>query len=238
MRELDWSGKCHALLAILLIKLGKLTHDQFTEQELSTIANAQLPLQFALPIPIGSARLELIKAQVTMPLGQTRIIAQCLAALQVQIMGSVLYRAHVVIIASVLPSYDRQHARVQCHDVKIEEVRLINDDYALLNDTTHIIKKMMGTGVLGLVTQPLQGALSMLSQGITQPTLNYLNLYLSGSKQRVLDYHLPAIHAAIMDTLAEQALDYHLQPHIWREYVFRLYGKQVRVQNRELRFEF
>ena len=238
MQALDWSGKLHALIAIILVKLGKLTHDQFTEKELTDIANAQLPQHFSLPIPIGEANLEVIRAQVTMPLQQERVFAQCLASLQVKVLGTVLYRAHVVINASLLPDYDSQLKRVNCLDVKIEDVRLINDDYALINDATHIIKKLMGTGLLGLVTQPLQGALSLLSQGVSQPALSYLNLYLSGSKQRILDYHLPAIHEAVFDALAGDALTYELQPSIWREYVFRRYGKHVRVQDRELRFEF
>ena len=64
----------------------------------------------------------------------------------------------------------------------------------------------------------------------------YLKLYLSGSKQAILDYHKPQIDNAITRQLTQDDLSHRMRDTQWREVLFARLGKNVRVEDNVLRF--
>lgn len=80
--------------------------------------------------------------------------------------------------------------------------------------------------------------LRMVTAGMSDEAMAYLQLYLSGSKQRVLDYHKPQLEALITTLAEENYLEYPLDKSDWQELLFFYYGKTVAIEEQELRFKF
>lgn len=78
----------------------------------------------------------------------------------------------------------------------------------------------------------------MVTVGTSDQAVEYLKLYLSGSKQAVLDFHKPQIEKAILDKMATLPLHHIMREDQWREVLFARYGKTVRVEPSSLRFYF
>jgi hypothetical protein len=67
---------------------------------------------------------------------------------------------------------------------------------------------------------------------------SYLQMYLSGSKQKILDYHKPQIENIIVELAASEDMQYSLDTNDFEENLFIQYGKEVVVEERHLRFKF
>ncbi|MEW9799112.1 DUF1439 domain-containing protein [Alteromonas sp. CYL-A6] len=239
MQHLKWRDKWQFALAWTLVKLGRLTHDDFTEDELNALIAPHFPQRFPLNIPVGNGTVEVMRGSVKCHEASNRLCLQALASLNVQALGAQIYRAHLMIAVSCQPRYQRDTAQLHLENMTIDSLRLINDDYGLIKDTTFLIKKFVPGFSLGsMVGQSLLGALSMMSGGISQQTLDYLLLYMDGSMQRVLDYHRPQIERALLDTLNEFDLHHQMREEHWREYLFSLLGQRVGIEDSRLRFYF
>ena len=221
-----------------LVKLGQLKYDRFTKEELNALVAEHFPQQFDLPVPIGTGVLRILEGVISMPTDSARLHMQCLAGLEIKAMGSPIYRAHAIIQVSALPHYVEERHTLTLVDIKVDDVHLVNDEYSLLKDTQFLIDRLLPVPVTGLLGAPIKQALNVLSAGTSDQALNYLKLYVGGSKQRILDYHQPQIETALLDALANFDLDYQMQATQWREHLFAKLGKTVAVEESELRFLF
>ena len=75
-----------------------------------------------------------------------------------------------------------------------------------------------------------------MTAGTSDIAANYLQIYTSGSKQAVLDYHKPQIHNAIASQFTPDDLSHSMRASQWREVLFSRLGKSVRVEENVLRF--
>lgn len=221
-----------------LVKLGKLKYDRFTTAELNALIVEHFPQQFDLIVPIGNGVIRIIEGVVSMPVDSVRLHLQCLAGVEVKVMGSPIYRAHAIVQISALPRYLEQTQTLTLVDIKVDDLHLVNDEYSLLKDTQFLIDKLLPVPVTGLLGAPIKQALNVLSAGTSDQALNYLKLYVGGSKQRILEYHQPQIEKALLEAVAEFDLDYQMQATQWREHLFAKLGKTVAVEESELRFLF
>ena len=139
---------------------------------------------------------------------------------------------------SALPRYLEQTQTLTLVDIKVDDLHLVNDEYSLLKDTQFLIDKLLPVPVTGLLGAPIKQALNVLSAGTSDQALNYLKLYVGGSKQRILEYHQPQIEKALLEAVAKFDLDYQMQATQWREHLFAKLGKTVAVEESELRFLF
>lgn len=234
----NWRLKCKLLFARLLIKLGKLTHADYTPKELQAFISPHLPADFGIDVPAGNGKLELLEAEVKIGYQSTTVSVQLLGSLIIESMGNPIYRAHVVITLEATPFYDAESKIVKLSELLMDDVRLINDEYAILKDTQHILSNFVPRPFQNLVTGTMKSAIGLITGGGSEAASNYLKLYLSGSKQRILDYHKPQLVDLVADLVHDEDFQYELDQSDWEEHLFALYGKEVVVEEGQLRFKF
>lgn len=234
----NWRLKCKLLMAKLLIKFGKLTHADYTAAEISELISPHLPSTFAIEVPAGNGELTLLEAEVSIGYKNSTVSVQLLGSLLVESMGNPIYRAHVVINLEATPFYDTETKVVKLSQLDMENVRLINDEYAILKDTQHILSAFVPRPFQNLLTGTVKSALGLITGGGSDAAANYLKLYLTGSKQKILEYHKPQLSSLVAELVHDEDLQYPLDTSDWEEYLFSLYGKEVVVEEGQLRFKF
>lgn len=234
--ELTFKERIKLWLAQVLVKWGKLTHDDFTRQELQDLVQDVLPYTFHFDIPVGAGKISVLEGNITLDNSQNRLGIQCLASLNVEVAKSTIYRAHVIFSLSATPRYESSVSTLYLVDLTTDSITLVNDDYALIKDTQFLISKFFPKQVNSLLGKPLRSALSLMTAGTSDIAANYLSLYASGSKQAVLDYHKPQIHHAIAKQFSQDDLSHTMRASQWREVLFSRLGKSVRVEDDVLRF--
>lgn len=239
MHQMGLMDRWQLWVATVLIKLGRLTCDTFTPEELTELANQFYPHDLTLPTPVGDGHVTLQRGHVYLNDQANRVCLQSLASIAIAGLGTTLYRAHLVVIVSASPRYDPATATLHLEDLEVDDIRLINDDYALLQDTRYLIgKRLPGSGIANLVAGSVKNVLSLVSVGMSDQALAYLQLYLDGSKQSILDYHRPQIRHELLKAAATLPLHHEMRGHIWREALFARHGKAVVVNERRLEFRF
>jgi len=68
--------------------------------------------------------------------------------------------------------------------------------------------------------------------------INYLELFSSGSKQQVLDYHKKDIAQLVLAKVEQQDWRYLLDESDFEEQLFAEFGQEVAVENEHLVFKF
>jgi len=234
--NLSFKDQCKVYLAQWLVKWGKLTHDDFTQSELQNLVKDSFPYAFTFDIPIGTGSVNVLEGNITLDSKNNRIGLQCLASLKVVVASTTIYRAHVVFTASASPHYDKNMSTLYLTQFSTDSVTLVNDDYALIKDSQFLLTQFFPKSVNSLLGGSLKSALSLFSAGTSDLASDYLKLYLSGSKQAVLDYHIPHIHNAIKKQITQEALSHTMRDDHWREVLFSKLGQNVRVEDNVLRF--
>lgn len=238
MQQLNWQDKWRVLVGWGLVRLGKLTHDDFTLDELNALIAPHFPQRFSIRPPVGEGTVTLNRGQVSLHEATNRIGVQALASLEISALSANIYRAHIMLTVSCTPRYDIDASILHLDDVRFDGARLINDDYALIKDTHFLIDKLLPGGLGSMLGQSVMSGLSVLSGGISSQAQAYLKLYLNGSMQRVLDYHRPQIEAVMQDALAQIELHHKMREDHWREYLFSRLGQNVGIEQNRLRFYF
>lgn len=236
--SLTFKARCKFLFARLMIKLGKLKHDDFTKEELESSLNDLLPHEFHFDIPVGIAKVSLLEGTVNFDESHQTINGQLLASIVIQSAATTLYRAHMVVVLGATPVYDKSTKSVSLQAITFEHITLINDDYALIGDTQSLLSAFLPSNLNTLLGKTVQSALSLVTAGTSTKVQNYLTLFMAGSKQAILDYHTPQIRAAVLKEIASQPTHFKLRPEVWREALFSRYGERVAIEDNRLRFYF
>ena len=235
---LSVNARIKLLFASVLIKLGKLKHDDFTVEELTALLTRELPVSFPLSIPVGVAKVTMLEGKIGLDEYTNTVSAQLLASLNISVSKTTVYRAHFIVVLSAKPAYDVLNKAVYLSHVSLEHINLVNDEYALIGDTRVLMASLIPGGVDQLLGRSLQSALSLMTIGTSDRAIAYAKVFMAGSKQTILDYHKPQITEAVYKELRKHTLSHTLRDNVWREVVFARYGKSVGVENNHLRFYF
>ena len=123
-------------------------------------------------------------------------------------------------------------------DVVLNETSLLQDEYSLLNDTRELISLLVPNPLLSLFGDTVKTAFDLVTGSSSHEANDYFRLYIGGSKQRVLDFHRPQLEAIVIDLIAEKECCYRLDVTVFEEQLFAKFGKEVIVEEGELRFKF
>ncbi|MDO6568705.1 DUF1439 domain-containing protein [Alteromonas sp. 1_MG-2023] len=236
--KLELRDRGMLLISRLLIKLGKLRYDQFSVDELNTLLSENLPQAFPLVIPVGNAHVAINSGKVSLNATANRLSLQLLASITITLAETTIYRAHLVITLSAEPHYNDIESTLYFINKQVDNIAMVNDDYALIKDTQFLLSRFVPGNLNGLFSRSLKSALSIVTVGTSDQAAEYLALYLSGSKQAVLDFHKPQIERAILNKVATLPLHHKMREDQWREVLFSRYGKSVNVEPDALRFYF
>ena len=226
------------LLAKCLIRFKRLTHVDYSEDDISRLIQPHLPLSLPISVPKGEGRFTLSKATISMPLNSHYIQAEVLGGIEVTYLATPIYRAHVVLAVQATPQYNHNTKNVFLTDIRITDMYMLNDEYSILKDTSSLISLFVPSPVLSMVAGTMKTAFSIMTGTTASEANNYLQVYLSGSKQKVLDYHKPQIENLIVELAAGEDMQYNLDINDFEEGLFIQYGKKVVVEQGNLRFSF
>ena len=173
-----------------------------------------------------------------MPFKTNYIQAEIMGSIQVTYLGNPIYRAHVVLMVQAKPHYERSTKNVLLKDISITDIHMLNDEYAILKDTSSLINLFVPSPVLSMVTGTMKTAFNIMTGTTASEANSYLQMYLSGSKQKVLDYHKPQIENIIVEFAASEDMQYSLDINNFEEGLFIQYGKEVLIEEGNLRFKF
>ncbi|MCY7296838.1 hypothetical protein [Alteromonas sp. a30] len=227
----------HWFLA-LLIRTKRIKYVAFSANELNEMLADNLPETFPLSVPGSSGELIVESAELSMPKDANRIDASLFCAMHIKVVSNPIYRAHLVISASGEPYYLPDESVVRMQHAQVLGVHLVKDEYALLKDTRSIIEQLTPSPFRGLLSTTFKTTLNLLSAGTYQEMSDYLSIYLTGSKQRIVDFHKPEIEKIITEMAESGDLECAMDPEILEEKLFAQYGKEVKVENGELHFIF
>lgn len=234
----DWRLKLRLFAARILIKIGRLTHADYSAAELKTVLDNHLPETFDIDVPRGKGELTLMQADITMPIKQNFINVELLSSMLIGSSSNPIYRAHLIIVLEAYPIYDILSNTVKLEKLLVSNVRLVNDKYAIVEDSRELLSLFLPKPLQSLVGDTMKSAFGLITGGGSELASNYMKLYLSGSKQRILDYHRPQIETLVADFAKKEYLQYTLDSSNFEEHLFCLYGKKVLVENGKLRFKF
>ena len=226
------------VLAKWLIRFKKLKHAEYSSDELTALITEHLPKTFPVSVPKGEGSFTLLSAEVSMPGNKHIIQAEVMSSFDVVYLGNPIYRAHIVILLEASPHYHADSKHVSLKDALISEIKLLQDEYSFLKDTQHIINIFIPSPIMSMFTGTMKTALSLMTGTSPADANAYLQLYLSGSKQRVLDYHKPQLEKIVTDLAASDDMHYQMDESNWEELLFSKLGKEVVVEEGKLRFKF
>ena len=230
--------KARLFIAKWLIRFKKLKHAQYTSDELGALVAEYLPKTFPVSVPRGQGSFTLMTADVTMPLRSRNIHVEVLSSFEVEYLANPIYRAHLVIMLEAKPLYDVEAKHVRLEEVQITNIKLLHDEYSLLKDGRHLLNNFVPSPVLSMFTDTVRTALNLVTGSSVSDANAYLQLYLGGSKQRVLNYHKPQLEQIVIEMAAGDDVSYQLDDSNWEEQLFSQFGKEVVVEEGKLRFKF
>ncbi len=239
---MSWQERSKIWVCGMLIKIGRLTHDDFSRDELNALIQPHFPRLFHIDVPAGAGSVHVTEARVQFNAQQQRLALECFAELELNVLDAKIYRAHVILVVSAVPVYVPAEGIVRLTNVDVDVIQLVNDNFSFIKDTQDLISQILpgltlGKSLSNLLTQPLISVASVATTGRSDKIVNYLQLFLSADKQKILDHHKPDITRRLLSLLDEDTLYYKLSEG-WRELTFLRWGKQVSVEKDSLRFSF
>jgi hypothetical protein len=226
------------IVARFLIRFKRLTHVSYSSSELNELIKAHIPQTFIINTPAGQGKFTLLEAELTMPSTEHCFNVQLLSSFEVQNLGNPIYRAHLIVQLHATPQYEARRNLIYVNQTMVRDIRLIHDEYALLTDTQQLLNSFLPGSMASLLSNTVKSTLSLFTAGTSDAAMDYLKLYVGGSKQRVLDYHKPQLEKVITELAASDELQYKLDETDWEESLFAELGKEVVVEEGELRFKF
>lgn len=233
-----FSLKLNKFFAKWMIKLGKISHVDYTVEELNDLARPHFPQHLDVDVPVGKGTFTILETEIDIPRNSNTVKVQLYSSLDIDAVSNPLYRAHLLIVLDMTPKYDAENKTVTIDSLELDSIRLINDEYALLNDSKQLLDLVMPRSVQNLISGTFKSALGLMTAGSSDIASDYLRLYLSGSKQRVLDYHKPQIIKLLDETKHNPEFVYKLDENDWQEALFIQHGQSVCVEQRCVRFKF
>jgi hypothetical protein len=226
------------LFAKCLIHFKRLTHVDYSVDDISHLIQPHLPLSFPISVPRGEGRFTLSTVNISMPINSNYIQAEVLGGIEVTYLANPIYRAHVMLVVQAMPLYDHITKNVLLTAIRITGIHMLNDEYSILKDTSSLINQFVPSQVLYMMTGTMKTAFNIMTGTTTSEANSYLQMYLSGSKQKVLDYHKPQIENIIVELAASEEMQYSLDINDFEEGLFIQYGKELVVEDSHLRFKF
>jgi hypothetical protein len=221
-----------------LLHFKKNRYTEYSANDIQQFIAPNFPVNMPVIVPKGQGSLTLLSAKISMPTNSDQLYGDLFTSLDVNYLSNPIYRAHVLVTLAVKPIYDQHKKEVYLTEAKIVAIKLLQDEYSIIKDYQNLMALFIPSPMLSLVTGSIKSALSMMTNSLPREISNYLQLYVDGSKQKVLDFHKPQLKQIVTELTQGDLLRYKMDETIWEEYVFSQIGKEVRVEEGKLRFKF
>lgn len=226
------------LFARLAIRFKWIKEELYTPQELNEMLAANFPQTIPLSLPTSDGELTLLNAELSMPSADNQLHIQLFCGFRLTIAGQDIYRAHLIVTGIVTPYYVVEEKSIRIKDMQIAELRFVNDDYAFIGSSTDIVTLFMPKAFKYMLFSTVHLTLSILKGIVPGSLLDYLSLFTSDSKQKVLDYHRADIEQLVLTEVEQEDWQYVLDETDFEEKLFAEFGKEIVVENGNLVFKF
>jgi hypothetical protein len=236
MSEFIWCFFAH-----LSIKLGLVKQAKMPISLVADTMNESLPTSFSIEIPKGQGLITVLEAEVFPSKSQDKLGIALWCSFDIDLMGQRVYQAHLSIELASQLQYVPETKSIIFSPLEVVNVRLISDEYSLIRSSQSIIQSLtpgLVKTVSSLVNMTMSSAMNSMSGGLFNQLKNYAAIYDNGSKQAVLDYHLPDVKRAVLAYTDSTDFKYSLDLEIKEEALFAKLGKSVEVDNDQLIFRF
>ncbi len=230
--------RLNLFFARLMIRSKMIKEVRYNAAELNKMLETNFPETILLPLPGSEGQLVVLNAELSMPLTQEELHIQLYCSFSVKVANHDIYRAHLLISGTVIPYYVAKQKVIRLKNMQLNELRLINDDYAFIDSTTELATLFMPKPFKYLLVNTMNTTLSLLKGFIPTEILNYLTLYSSGSKQTVLDFHKAEIERTILKEVEQEDWCYPLDETDFEEQLFAELGQFITIENGFLIFKF
>jgi len=234
----SWKHRLNRWFARLMIRFKLVRQVRYSQGELNDMLAANFPHSMQLSLPGSKGLLSLLNAELSMPMAQDKLHIQLYCSFTVSVAGQDIYRAHLVVAGTVTPYYIETEKAIRLKEMQLADIRLVNDDYAFIGSTTELATLFMPRSFKYLLASTVHITLALLKGVVPNELLNYLNLYSSGSKQRVLDYHQAEIQRLLLKEVEQEDWCYLLDESDFEEQLFAELGQEVMVEDGFLAFKF
>lgn len=225
-------------IAKWLIRFNKLKSAEYSGEQLSDLMAEHLPIICPVSVPAGEGSFRLLSASVCLPKLKSVIQVDVSSCFSVEYLAKPLYRADLKLSVEAKPAYDISTKEIRLIDVKINEISLLHDEYSVLNDTRELINLVAENPLLSMFGDTVKSAYSLVTGSPPSNAGAYLQLYIGGSKQRILDYHKPQLQTIMAELLTRKNACYRLDESHFEERLFAEFGKEVVIEEGTLRFVF
>lgn len=232
-----WQEKLRQSFVRLMIRIKRIRHVIYTETELNGLLKDQFPVNFNVNIPGSLGEVSITSGLLRMPTSAEHFSIELKGQIKIESMSTPLYRAHLVINLLATPGYNKETKVVYIDDVNIKSIRLVKDEYSLINDGQTLLRALVPSPISAMMNGTLK-TMNLFSGNNLSDFTQYLKIYISGNKQRVLDYHTPEIERRVKDYVMSDDLTYTMDANEWDQSLFIELGERVAVKNGELRFIF
>ncbi|MCV2885116.1 hypothetical protein OE749_10475 [Aestuariibacter sp. AA17] len=238
MTKVSWRHKGKQLLAKWLIKIGKLRYVDYEKSQLQNKILAHLPYTLPIRVPLGKGNLTIETLSLTFNPLQNHIHAQLFTDFTITSVSATLYRAHVSIATTLSIAFKSELHAVVIDQIDINEIRLIKDEYALVNQSREALATLVPHHLQNLVLGTVKSALGFLTAGVSDASLDYVSLFTNGSKQNILDYHHTQLEEKLRHFTCTPSCQYILDGNDWEEALFIKYGSHITIESDVIRFHF
>jgi len=235
-------SKCRLWLSQFFVKLAirfkwhKASY--YTAQELNQMLTASFPQTIPLSLANTDGQVVINNAELSMPASENKLHIQLYCGFSLSVVNHDIYRSHLIVSGTVTPIYSPSEKAICIKDMQLSDLRLVNDDYAFIESTTQIATLFVPKSFKYLLLSTMSITLSVLKGVVPNELINYLELFSSGSKQQVLDYHKKDIAQLVLAKVEQQDWRYLLDESDFEEQLFAEFGQEVAVENEHLVFKF
>ena len=224
--------------ARLAIRFGFLKKESIETDEINQIINDQLPLEFEIPTPGGDGKLILLGVSFVVDPIKNCIHAELLCNFSVDVKQRLIYNTHLQLTVETGLLFDYETKTIGANDISITELNLISDKYSIMKDATSLISGFLPNTVKSIVNLTLTSTQALLNSKKINAATQYLLLYSSGSKQKIIDYHKSTIETKVRQLIDSPEYRYQLDESNFEENLFARYGKRVSIENGQIYFVF
>lgn len=225
-------------LAKLLIRFGYIKNVPVDIDRINEQITQHLPVAFDIAIPGGDGELTILETDLSLDNQSNSITAVILCNFNVKIKNTTIYNSHLQVTLDTELVYCATSKTISPSNVKIHSMKLISDKYSVIKDTRQLIA--------GLLPEPMKTVFitTMLTTNLVMDNLGmnnmikYLSLYLTGSKQRILDFHHQEIETKVIDFTESEDCSYLLDQTHFEERLFAEFGQQIQIKQGQLLFIF
>ena len=85
---MSWQERSKIWVCGMLIKIGRLTHDDFSRDELNALIQPHFPRLFHIDVPAGAGSVHVTEARVQFNAQQQRLALECFAELELNVLDA------------------------------------------------------------------------------------------------------------------------------------------------------